>query len=199
VKQGILAALTLPRIAAETDDEFIARVIDDSKEQVKKAAEKGQWIHAAIDGSFSGEMYSPEYEPHAKAVRELISELFPTVSDWCSEVSFSHPRGFGGRVDLHSKATGITIDYKSKDGDFKDGKRLAYDQNQQLAGYREGLHLNRDAEGATIFVSRTHPGAIAYKIWSPAEMSDGWKIFEAALELWKRIKHYDPADTEVTR
>jgi len=86
-------------------------------------------------------------------------------------------------------------DYKTKDGDFSDGKRLAYDQHYQLASYQHGLMLMHDGmtftQCANIFVSRTHPGAVASHVWSADEIAQGWSVFESALELWKRINGYD--------
>ena len=47
-------------------------------------------------------------------------------------------------------------------------------------------------EGAAIFVSRTHPGAVASHVWSEDEMQQGWNTFDAALKLWKCVKGFDP-------
>ena len=54
VNQGIQAALTLPRKIDETDEEFLHRVRQDSKEQAEKAAEEGTKIHADINMGFAG-------------------------------------------------------------------------------------------------------------------------------------------------
>jgi hypothetical protein len=97
------------------------------------------------------------------------------------------------------------VDFKTKDGDFSDGKKLAWDQNIQLAAYHVGLGLSRlkdpttyseplylfEVPCANIFVSRTHPGAVASHVWTPDEVAEGWKTFEAALRLWKIVKNYD--------
>src|SRR5574337_73365 len=165
VKQGILAALTLPRGDDETDDAYLARVLTDSREQAKAAAEEGSRIHDAIECAFTGHVYSRHYREHVDAVMACIGDLFPTVRDWVPEKSFAHASGYGGRVDLHSPSTGIVIDYKGKDGDFSDGKQLHYDQHFQLAAYQDGLMLPRN-QCANIFVSRTHPGKVAAHVWT---------------------------------
>jgi hypothetical protein len=194
VKQGILAALTLPRDPDETDDAYLARVLTDSREQAKAAAEEGTRIHDAIECAFKGKMYPPKYRPHVDAVMLRIGELFPSVTDWVSEQSFACPHGFGGKVDLHSPSTGIVVDYKGKDGDFSDGKRLHYDQHYQLAAYQDGLGLARNVS-ANIFVSRTHPGCVAHHVWTKDEIAYGWEFFRCALALWKCAKRYEPAFT----
>lgn len=195
VNQGILAALTLPRIAGEAEDVYLSRVLADSREQAKAAAEEGTRIHDAIERSFKGLVVEEYYRPHVKAAREEIKRLFPDVDDWEAEASFGHEFGFGGKVDLHSPSTGIVVDYKGKDGDFSDGKRLAYDQHYQLAAYNRGLRLPHN-RAANIFVSRTHPGKVASHVWKADDVADGWCVFECALATWKALKRYDPAATE---
>jgi len=190
VKQAVLAALTLPRRADEQDDAFIARVVADSREQAKAAAEEGTRVHDQVERSFKGFSVEPRYAAHVEGVRAEIARLFPGVNDWIAEASFAHIFGYGGKVDLHSPSTGIVVDYKGKDGDFSDGKRLAYDQHYQLAAYQRGLIL-QPARCANVFFSRTHPGATASHVWSVDEVAEGWGVFEAALALWKRVKKYD--------
>lgn len=191
VKQAILSSLTLAREDGETDDEYIARILEDSREQAKKAAEEGTRIHDALEAAFKGEDYPEQYRPHVAATQAEIARLFPGVSDWVAEKSFAHPLGFGGKVDLHSPSDGIVVDYKGKDGDFSDGKKLVYDQHWQLGSYRLGLQLPRGNVAANIFVSRTHPGKVASHLWTPQEVDQGEEIFLATLALWKLIKKYD--------
>lgn len=192
VEQAILAALTLPRIEGEPEPAFIARVKADSREQAKAAAEEGTRVHDACECAFKGEWYPDRYQPHVAAVRAEVARLFPEVTDWVAEASFAHPSGFGGKVDLHSPSTGVVIDYKGKDGDFTDGKRLAYDQHYQLAAYNRGLTLPSNV-CANIFFSRTHPGLVASHVWKQDDVDKGWTVFAAALELWKAQKLFDPS------
>lgn len=190
--QGILAALTIPRVDGETSEQLIARIRADSAAQAKAAAEEGTRIHDAIECAFKGQMYPSKYRPHVDAVMRRIGELFPHVTDWVSESSFAHPSGYGGKVDLHSPFFGIVIDYKGKDGDFSDDKRLHYDQHYQLAAYQDGLGLPRNV-CANIFVSRTHPGKVAHHLWSEADIAYGAEYFKRALNLWKHHHSYDGA------
>lgn len=202
VKQGIMAALTGTRLAGESDDAYIARILADSKQQAIDAANEGTRIHDACEQLFAGKGYVEGYQPHVTCVEIELHNLFPDVTDWISEKSFAHSLGYGGKVDLHSPSTGIVVDFKTKDGDFSDGKKLAWDQNIQLAAYQVGLDLAKFVKFgfggsyvhqpcANIFVSRTHPGKVASHVWSAEDIAHGWRVFEAALELWKRIKKYD--------
>lgn len=192
VEQGILAALTLTRNPGEGDRDFLARVMVDSKQQGKAAAEEGTRIHDACESAMKGAGYPLQYVEHVIAARTELDRLFPDVSDWIAEASFGHASGYGGKVDLHSPSTGIVVDYKTKDGDFSDGKKLNYDQHIQLAAYQRGLLLPVNV-CANIFVSRTHPGAVASHVWKLDDVTHGWAMFEASLALWKTQKKFDPA------
>lgn len=195
VKQGILAALTLPRDPAETEEAYLARVLSDSGEQAKAAAEEGTRIHDACECAVKGKDYDPKYRPHVLAAVAEINRLFPEVSDWVAEKSFGSPLGYGGKVDLHSPSTGIVIDYKSTDEKAGSTKKFHWDQHYQLAAYQRGLCLpiNRCAN---IFVSRTEPGVVFSHVWSVKEIEEGWDVFKNALALWVSIKKYNPAWSE---
>ncbi|SEN72634.1 hypothetical protein SAMN05216404_106201 [Nitrosospira multiformis] len=190
VKQGILAALTLPRLSGETDESYLARVLDDSKQQAIQAAEEGTRIHDAIEASFKGLPVTLAYMGHVKSVREKLYEAFPNVNDWIAETAFASPLGYGGKVDLHSPSAGIVVDHKSKDMAPWEEKRLAYDQDWQLSAYHRGLNL-RPNVCANIFVSRTHPGYVEIHVWTQEEIARAWNVFECALATWKCIKGYD--------
>ena len=193
IEQGIMAALTLPRLTDEPESAWLKRVREDSGQQAKDAADEGTRIHDAIERDFKGLVVDERYRPHVAGVRKHLAELFPHVNDWVSEKSFCHPYGYGGKVDLHSPSTGIVVDFKGKDGDFTDGKKLAYDQHYQLAAYQSGLCPLSNAVCANVFFSRTHPGKVSSHIWTVKDMYEGWHIFQAALNLWKAIKKYDPS------
>lgn len=193
IDQAIHAALTMPRgVMSEAD--YIAAIKTDGRASAKAAAEEGDRIHNAIEQSFMGEQIPSEYRLHVGAVREKLIELFPDVSDWRAEDSFAAEVGYGGRVDLHSPSTGIVVDFKTKDGDFTDKKRLAYDQDVQLAAYQRGLSLPRN-RCANVFVSRTHPGKVAAHVWTAESIDRAWDEFLCILALWKAQKKFDPSFT----
>lgn len=206
-----LAAITLPRIEGETSDQLMRRIAEDAAAQSKAAAEEGTRIHDAIECAFKGQPYPHKYKNHVDAAMQRIGELFPGIHDWVAEEYFAHPLGYGGKTDLHSPSTGIVIDYKGKDGELwqddahayakaigKDGepcdKRCDYDQNIQLAAYQRGLRLRHNV-CANLFISRTHPGQIAHKVWSRDDVAYGLEYFDAALALWKIAHRYESSFT----
>ena len=192
IEQAIMAALTLPRDPCESEQAWLARVREDSKAQAKAAAEEGSRIHDACERHYRGLSVPEQYRLHVAGVVAEIDAAFPGVTDWVAEASFAHPSGYGGKVDLHSPSTGIVVDYKGKDGDFTDDKKLAYDQHWQLGAYQAGLWLP-NADCANVFFSRTHPGKAKLHKWKASEIAEGAAIFADTLSLWKRLKGYDPA------
>ena len=205
-KQDVMAALTIPRIDGESSAELLARIAMDGAQQAKDAAYEGTRIHNAIEDAFHGRVYPATYKLHVEAVMARLGDLFPAVHDWVSEASFCHESGYGGKIDLHSPSTGIVVDYKGtegacwqddrhaykqvmEDGALKD-KQCDWDQHFQLAAYQDGQRLPRNV-CCNLFVSRTHPGKIAHRIWSAEEIEYGAEYFRLALALWKHHNKYD--------
>jgi hypothetical protein len=182
-KQVLLAALTLPRNPEENDDSFVARVLEDSKEQGRQAADLGTDIHASIQAFYEG-IDDQSYVDHRKGcVRELQAHFGDRV--WIAERAFGHELGFGGKCDLHnSQGDGIVVDIKTKD--FDDINKVdGYDDHLlQLAAYRVGLGIP-NARCANVFVSRTVPGLAVVKEWTQEDLERGWKMFNCLLNFWQ--------------
>ena len=100
-EQLLLAAMTLPRKPEETEKEFITRIVADSKETGKQAAEKGTRIHESIERWYAGER-NVEHVETAKAFEITVSEHFKVNHKLQTETAFSSPLGFGGKVDLNN-------------------------------------------------------------------------------------------------
>lgn len=75
INQGILAALTLPRLDDEPEDKWLARVHLDRQEAAKAAAEEGTRIHAAIESAINGDDFAPAYEAHVDNVARILDGL----------------------------------------------------------------------------------------------------------------------------
>ena len=182
-RQILMSALTLKRIGDEPDESFMDRILVDSKELAKAAADAGTDIHNSIEKFYSGDSPSRHFE-HVRAVSEALTEQFGD-QDWVSEKSFGHELGFGGKCDLH--CSDFVVDVKTKEfgpGDDVEG----YDDNlMQLAAYRVGLGLP-EAQCANIFVSRNHPGLVTIKSWTEDELVRGWEQFKCLLKFWQ-LKH----------
>lgn len=195
VKQAILSALTLPRAEAEPEDAWLDRIVTDSNEQSRKAADRGTLIHAAIQAHYQGEIPDPEFLPYVRLAVEVIRKNCGE-QQWTPEKSFAHEAGYGGKADLPS--TVWLVDVKSKDRKDLDDpkKKLVYDEHpQQLAAYRRGLLLP-NVRCANLFISRdpeTDDAPILCKfIEHPEEdLKRGLDMFDALLRYWQIRNRYD--------
>jgi hypothetical protein len=182
-KQVLMAALTLPRIEGEPEVDYIDRIMVDSKEQGRAAADAGTDIHASIQGFYDGEVVT-RHEAHVKGTVNAL-ETFFGQQPWIAERAFGHSYGFGGKCDLHSVVgDGIVADVKTKEFTDKD-KVDAYDDHlMQLAAYRVGLGIP-NARCANVFVSRSVPGLVHVQEWSQEDLSRGWEMFCSLLKFWQ--------------
>lgn len=141
VEQGIWAALTLPRWPEETDEDYIARVKEDSKEHGRKRADEGTELHKAIDLyvlQFAGstEKPDPKWSDHIAALTQALAMHGYDLRQGKPQVTFATSH-YGGTADL--VFTDAIWDWKTKD--TLDGKkRLAYDDHcMQLVAYDRGI------------------------------------------------------------
>lgn len=180
LNQMLLAALTLPRGEGESEESYVKRIVSDSKEQARNAADRGSDIHAALESWYEGVMIADRVEYQigvSDAVRDWCGD-----HNWSVEKSFGYVKsgkGFGGKVDLHTRdGDGIVIDFKTKE--FTDPDKVeGYDEHvMQLAAYRNGLELPK-ARCANVFVSSIEPGLVLIKEWNENELVRGWEMFDA--------------------
>ena len=182
-QQVLYAALTLPRRPDEPEKEYIDRIINDSKEQGRSAADAGTAIHASIQGHYEDKP-TGRHQESVDACTKSITEHFGEAI-WISERSFSHEFGFGGKCDLFCAGTiNAVVDIKTKE--FTDPKKVeGYDEHlMQLAAYRVGLGIP-NARCANVFVSRNVPDLVVVKEWSEEDLVRGWKMFLSLLEFWQ--------------
>ncbi len=112
-QQVLLAALTLPRRSDEPEKEYIDRIINDSKEQGRSAADAGTDIHASIQG-FYEDRPTGKHQESVRACTYAIDN-WVGLRTWVSERAFAHEAGFGGKCDLYSEADGgFVADIKTK-------------------------------------------------------------------------------------
>jgi hypothetical protein len=190
LEQMLLAAMTLPQLPDEPEKAYIARIVADSKETGKQAAELGTRIHESIESWFDGQK-NVQHKEIALAFEETIFNHFKThpFQKWLTERSFASPMGFGGKVDLYCEPdehapTGIVLDAKTKDFG-PDDKLDAYDEHLlQLAAYRHGLGIPH-ARCANVFVSRSHNGLVKVVEWSEEDLVRGWEMFQCLVRYWK--------------
>lgn len=198
--QVLLAALTLPRNEGELDAAYCQRILADSKEQARKAAERGTAVHAALQGSYEGKHPGDTYLPHVLAADKEIADWFGNSLAVDAEQSFAHPLGFGGKVDLHGEqilqgpdphGPQFVVDFKTKEFAAEDDLKTWDEHAMQLAAYREGLGMPT-ARCAIVYVSTSVPG-LARLLEVPGEdLARGWECFKSLLAFWKARNRYDP-------
>jgi hypothetical protein len=189
MQQMMLAVLTLPKVDGETEEQYIERIITDSKETGLKARDRGTAIHASVQGHFEG-VADVQYKNHALAVEQALNKYFGE-RPWECEKSFAHRVGFGGKTDMiDMMGDGIIVDIKTKE--FTDpSKVVAYDEHlMQLAAYRTGFLL-LNARCANAFVSVQDPVQVVIKEWTHEELDRGWAMFSSLLRFWQVKNNYE--------
>ena len=184
--QAILAALTLPRKENEPEEDYLDRVLNDSKAQGRDAADRGTAIHGVLESFFDGILLEavPEYCRNAEnALKVAFGNRL-----WIPEKSASHELGFAGKVDLHAKGDkvkgipGVVCDFKTKEIPLE--KVVPYEDHiMQIAAYRELLGLS-DARCAIMFVNGLTNEVKLCEI-EEAELQKGLKCFFHLLRFYQ--------------
>ncbi len=195
-KQILEAALTLPRLPDETLDDYATRIIEDSKAQGRKAAERGTELHAAIEDYIWGRT-TPAWDKHSEKVIETLHQYGIDLYAGKPEHSFASSLGYGGKIDWHNDE--IVCDFKTKAN--LEPKRLAYDEHcWQLSAYATGLteqrsyqFLNRPpiTRCANVFVG-IDDCQVRIHEWEEPDITKGWRAFQALLSFWQITKNYTP-------
>jgi len=206
IEQGIMAALTLPRVPDEPLDVFARRVVEDMGAQVEKAADFGSAIHNACE-VYALNNQVPEdkgllafFEPW----RQWFDENVERVG--CVEQVFVHSElGYAGRVDMVAllKGSGLhdsywaVVDFKTQKvkRSAKGEPKPAFYETWplQLAAYRQAVLVSgaKHVTGmVSVVIDSAQPGPVHVKRWDDADYLFG--SFVAALGLWKYVKGYDP-------
>ena len=185
MQQVLLSALTLPREPQESEQEWLARVMKDSRETGYQAANRGTAIHNIIQSYFE-QVYMPEKPLYLSAIDSTLKSAFGE-QPWLSEKSFAHPLGFGGKCDLMAKpingqGTGFIVDFKTKDTDL-DKVDVYFEHELQLASYREGLGLPT-ARCAIVFVNGTTNQIKLVEI-EEVQLQKSWDCFQHLLRVYQ--------------
>ena len=178
-QQVLLAALTLPRMEGEPEQEWLSRVMQDSKATGREAAERGTKIHAIIEGYFE-QIYMPEKPAYLDNIDLALKTAFGE-QPWLAERSFGHPLGYGGKCDLMAKS-GFIVDFKTKDTSLEKVD-VYFEHEMQLAAYREGLGMPT-ARCAIVFVNGTTNEVKLIEI-EQDQLQKGWECFEHLLRVYQ--------------
>lgn len=186
-QQILLSALTLLRNENEPEAAWLERVLLDSKEAGKKAAERGNLIHAVIQTFYENKVYVSEYPKYVYEVEQTLNNQFG-LHKWVPEQSFAHELRYGGKCDLYAPPNPLTdfpgavIDIKTKETDLEGIKPYA-EHLYQLAAYRKGFGMP-DAICGNLFVNaNTHQ--VRLIIHDPKDIADGWLVFCHLLRVYQ--------------
>ena len=195
----LLAARTLPEIEGEPDDAYTRRIIADSRAEGIKAAKRGTQIHAAIEVFYRDGTVDTDYAEYLTQVTAVITNLCG-YRHWEPERSFAHELGYGGKTDLFCRGDDPwLLDFKTKEfGPWSNEKeraallkKLAWDEQAiQLVAYKTGHKLPDETRVANIYISRTHPIALAHE-WPREGQAKWWAMFHCLLAYWQLVKDYD--------
>jgi len=197
INQAILAALTLPRIEGEPDDDLLKRIKHDAKEHAKQAALKGEEIHDAVAAIYDGRgiyHFDATVRDCAEKVRNYLDAM--GLHSFTAELPFVDPRyGYGGRVDLVDREKQVILDLKTTekhlDRDSKEKKLNWPEHKTQLAAYGHaifGREFDCDFRAINIYVD--YSGHVTHHEWE-LNYSD-FILFENTLLIWKIKKNYYP-------
>lgn len=184
LNQLLAAALTLPRLDNEPPDDFARRVINDYKEEGRRAAERGKEVHAAIEKYIQGSWPTQEYLQHCYKTKDALLPYGIDISsgDWRTEHSFASELGYGGKTDACHDA-GVIIDIKTKER-IDDKKQLVWDEHpMQCAAYGYGVFRPK-FRGLNVFIGVEDCEVRVFEhTWE--DLSRGWEMFKALLCYWQ--------------
>lgn len=188
-EQVLLAALTLTRGPDETDESFIERVLADSRETGRAAADRGTELHGAIERWLlsGGTQTQGKWQPHVDATYKACMDVGIDLLKGQPERSFAHSLGYAGKIDWSSDDA--VLDFKSKAKIDKNVK--GYDEHvMQLAAYDTGLGgLPRRL--VNVFVG-CDDCAVKIVEWDEDDRQRGLEMFFALLDFWKAKTGYYP-------
>ena len=182
--EAIKAAAEYPRYDGEEEKDYIARILDLSKQKSRDAANRGTVIHDWIE-SFYAQEFVPDMPRYVKAVDEAITAHFGSQL-WIPEQSLVNAQeGYGGKCDLYAKPThsfdGVVIDFKTTEK--SPGELTFYlEHTLQLAAYREVLAPS--ARCANVYING-ETGEVAIYEHQEQDLRDGYQMFLHLLGLYK--------------
>lgn len=185
-QQVLMAALTLPQYQGESEKEWLERVMRDSRETGKQAAERGTYIHSVIEAFMEG-VYMPVVPEYCREIEKALEARFGNKL-WIPEKSFGSKLGFGGKVDLSCRSddisgfTGAVVDAKTTEKDLTDIKHT-FDHAMQLAAYRQGLNMP-DADCSILYVNALTNQVKIIDIPQP-ELNLAWDCFVLLLKFFQ--------------
>jgi hypothetical protein len=192
INNAILAAITLPRIAGESDDAFAKRVAEDAVKPSSEAADLGSTVHRAIEIYVSGKgLPDDNMAKYVNPVAEWIKSEGIKFTEFES-IHVNREMKYGCRVDAiggDNYGKFVLVDWKTQRG-YK-GKMTAYDEHgQQIIANGaavSGIVIDRliDVYVSTADVDSNGTAVIMVKEWSEEELATAWEMFRMARRAYE--------------
>lgn len=199
--QILYAALTLPRLPDERLDDFVKRVIADSRDQAAKAAEWGERVHALIEKYLVTKMYAGSIDPEMdKYMIQVISWIDTNIKKVIAveKCAASVAYGYGCRLDMVVELASIfedavLIDVKTTK--TKPGEKIEKypEWSWQLAANAMAVPEYNIKRYCNLVVSSTEPGRIELVEWSDDDIMRGWEVFRHLLAVFRLSRKFDYA------
>lgn len=173
----------------EAEEELTSKYLEDNGEHFwddatdigNKAKDRGTAFHACIEEwAQTGVLKGPKiYEKQLSSLADWINEN--DVEVVASEIiTYSNSVKYAGRCDLVCKVSGELCLV-----DFKFGKAVYDSYGFQLSAYRRALIELGGDDITKLLIVRIDPVSSKIEV---TEFKDGYEIFEAALNLFNKLK-----------
>jgi hypothetical protein len=195
LNQVALAALQNPRQPNESDQYWMKRVVEASKQPTVDAADLGSRIHEALEAATSRRPFEEALRVHVAPVVDFIAKTGIQIVE--REVVLVNPEeGYAGRCDAlfrYGKAGIGVIDFKTRK--TEPGKTVTpYDgQGAQLAAYAAAYFGTKALPKcllANVYISTTEPGRM--EVCKHADPVAEYVFFLYCAAIWRKLKGYDP-------
>lgn len=188
IMQNVMAALTTPRKAEESLDDFASRIMsEDAEAEMLKARNLGTDIHAGMEALFSGGQIDEELRPWIEPAYREVREMCPHSR------SVEHVLvgdGYAGKADLLAwgNDNSLVVDFKSCK---KIPDRPYGEARLQLSAYAKAWISPEDGcdiSTVSVYISTTECGKFALFI-NPPWQRDYEEGFLPLLKVWKWINN----------
>lgn len=192
IEQAIMSSLTLPKEENETLEEYAKRIVKDSRESTKKAAEHGSRMHECMEDILLGRAVSTDETlvPYIKTFTEW-AEKNVEKTYWCEKALVG--AGYAGRCDAYVKLKGVgdsIIDLKNRKVNPRYEPFFETDI-AQLWAYRSASE-NPKCACVSVVLASNDANKITSKVWDEDELYQAGIAFCAMQKVWAWVKNYTP-------
>jgi hypothetical protein len=189
-QQVLMASLTLPRNAEESDEDYCSRIMEDAFKQVSDAADLGTNIHKALENHFQGLPYDPSMEDYVAPVKKWVDHN--RVKFLQHELRLVNPEvGYAGTTDALIEKDGVlyVLDYKSRKTKPEYEVKPWSKEPMQIAAY---AHVAKATRGVNLYISTTEPGRIGEAWYDEEMLTENYKAFTHVCKYWQFSNNYVP-------